>query len=77
MLYGAESCTQATMFISYVSKLLPLRMILYANACGVRRFIKTRVGEFQGRGERVPKQWLALSALTWVIDRLHFGYHRG
>ena len=28
-------------------------------------------------GESVPQQWIALSALLWVVDRLHFRYHCG
>ena len=52
-------------------------MVLYDNACGIRRFMKRRIERFQEAGVPVPACWLAVAALMWVIDRLHYRYHRG
>ena len=77
MLYSSESCTQVAMFMSYVLGFLPVGNVLYDNACGMRRYLKNRILAFQRKMEEVPPQWRRLAALVWVIDRLHFRYHRG
>ena len=51
--------------------------MLYNNACGMRRFIRSHVKAYEDKGKSVPSKWVLLAACAWVIDRLHFKYHKG
>ncbi len=43
-----------------------LRWVIYDNACAVVRMLRRRRGD----------AWAKLQNLHWVIDRLHFHYHK-
>ncbi|CAK9069142.1 unnamed protein product [Durusdinium trenchii] len=48
--------------------ILALRFVIYDNACAVVRMIQKRT--------RNGANWAQLAGLKWVIDRLHFTYHK-
>ena len=53
------------------SRVMPpeaLRFVIYDNACAVVRTIQKRT--------RNGANWAQLAGLKWVIDRLHFTYHK-
>ena len=77
-LYASESCTQVAIFVSRMKSWLSgLTYVFYDNACGVRRFLAARIRVYTDKGEEVPPALITLAGLVWIIDRLHFRYHRG
>ena len=73
-LYGSESCTQVVEFVwLIVGGLHQIAFIAYDNACGLVRFIMSQSGQRAGEAKAA---WAVLEQLSWVIDKLHFCYHK-
>jgi hypothetical protein len=75
-MYGAESVTQVLfMVLGLLVVLSDLSYVLYDNACSVVRHLRKQ------HSDRVKRDcdasaWAILLALRWIIDRLHWTYHR-
>lgn len=77
-MYSSESFTQIViMVLALVRLFVNLQFIIYDNACGVVRHLRKQHRIRQAAEEDTCGAWSALLALKWVIDRLHFVYHRG
>ena len=73
-LYGSESCTQVVEFVWLIVGVLhQIAFIAYDNACGLVRFIMSQSGQRAGEAKAA---WAVLEQLSWVIDKLHFCYHK-
>ena len=76
-MYASESLTPVLIFVSFLLGLIrDLQFVLYDNACGMVRHMRKQllVRQF---AQSVADWWNKLAALKWVIDRLHWTYHRG
>ena len=75
-LWGSESITQLLLFLLALQTLFTdLAYVIYDNACPVARHLRKRLRENPPADPENPA-WKWLIALTWVIDRLHFTYHK-
>ena len=76
-MFSAESIAQVALFLMGIWEIFnDLVYVIYDNACAVKRHLRKRVREDPLLDEAHPAwRWLTVSAI-WVIDRLHFGYHK-
>lgn len=76
-MYSSESVTQVLVFIAFVLEFFTdLRFVIYDNACGMVRSLKKKC-KTHAASPLLASAWGVLAALQWVIDRLHWTYHRG
>jgi hypothetical protein len=75
-MYAAESISQLLLFLLTLRSLFPdLAYVIYDNACAVVRHLRRRQRE-SPPASLDNAAWKWLLSLQWVIDRLHFCYHR-
>ena len=75
-MFASESPAQVLLLILSLLKLFAdLRYVFYDNACGIVRHIRRQVEERLAKDLPVDS-WTLLQTLNWVIDRLHWTYHR-
>lgn len=75
-MYASESLTQILfMVLGILALFRDLSYVLYDNACAVVRHLRKQHVKRGKRGQDVCA-WAMLLALHWVIDRLHWCYHR-
>ena len=75
-MHASESLTQVLLLVLELLAVMPgLRYVLYDNACGVVRHLRKQLATTK-MTEEVAKGWRLLAALAWVVDRLHWTYHR-
>jgi hypothetical protein len=53
-----------------------VKYVVYDNACGVVRHLNKQIRE-RTLSPVVLAAWQVMASLKWVIDRLHWTYHRG
>ena len=76
-MYASESLTQVLLLVWHLLRLLPqLQYVVYDNACGVVRHV-TKQSVARASDAHVLVGWRRLAMLKWVVDRLHWSYHRG
>lgn len=75
-MFASESLTQVTIFVWSLLLAFPqLEYVLYDNACGMVRHLKKVLREKKYATD-CGANWERLALLAWVIDRLHFTYHK-
>lgn len=76
-MFASESPTQVLLFVFALLGLFgDLSHIIYDNACGIVRHLRKQLAKKEAAHDDTAVAWSALLALQWVIDRLHFTYHR-
>lgn len=74
-MWASESIPQVLLFLLSVRELFPtLAFAIYDNACAVVRHMRKKLRVAPPAPEGAGWKWL--SQLQWVIDRLHFTYHK-
>ena len=75
-MFASESMTQIDLLAVDLLSLFPwLSYILYDNACGIRRHLRRQVADRADESAR-RSSWQQLLNVNWVVDRLHWTYHR-
>ena len=73
-MYSSESATQVVLLLLALLEVLPqLAFVVYDNACNIFRHVRKSL---QTSRPVCQSAWQRLAALQWVLDRLHFTYHR-
>ena len=75
-MFASESMTQIDFLVCDLLVLFPtLTFMLYDNACGMRRHLRHRAVA-AASDILQHSAWQRLLQLRWVVDRLHWCYHR-
>ena len=75
-MWSSESISQLLLFLMSVMEFCTdLAYVIYDNACAVARHLRKRQRESPPADPAAPA-WAWLLQLRWVIDRLHFTYHK-
>eukprot|EP00959_Pyramimonas_sp_CCMP1952_P448253 9386262-Pyramimonas_sp.AAC.1 len=75
-MWASESISQLLLFLLATRELfLDLAYVIYDNACAVARHLRKRQREGPPSDPDAPG-WTWLLGLQWIIDRLHFTYHK-
>ena len=72
--YSSESPTQVVLLLHALLNAFPaLRYVVYDNACGMVRHMRKSLLTAVASARAA---WRRVASMTWVLDRLHFTYHR-
>jgi hypothetical protein len=75
-MYAAESLTQVLHLVWHLMQLFPdMEFVLYDNACAIVRHLRKQIETRSFVGDTLAA-WKRLALLKYVIDRLHWTYHR-
>jgi hypothetical protein len=75
-MFAAESLCQVLLLVLHLLTLFAdLSHVVYDNACSMMRHINRQRENRKKRQEDITS-WNVLAVLQWIIDRLHWRYHR-
>lgn len=75
-MYSSESVTQILFLALSLRQLFgAMAFLLYDNACGVVRHLRKQLADRTRQSLKVDA-WTDLLRISWVVDRLHWHYHR-
>ena len=75
-MYSSESPTQVLLLVMRLMKIFgTVAYVLYDNACGIVRHLRKQLSNRRQAGLNIDA-WELLLLIRWIIDKLHWTYHK-